>query len=220
MSLQTESCPLLHPLPLCLPPGFFILSLPHTHQLLCAPLDSSRIRPAARGFPGRFSSLTKKELLRHLDLWSPPSDTWALPLVQTQQLHCSQSCCVPQVFFLAWFTAANLIQIIFALFFPGHCLIISSLFPLGFLCGSHLSVCICRLSFSQVLMSLIGHLVIPCLSILVSLCSCQCIPCLSVSLSEISVQCIQKGLSWRGRQWRCPWKCSQAQGELSLAQLA
>lgn len=106
---------------------------------------------------------------------------------------------------------------------------ILSWLPLWFPSVCWLCVYHWRLHFSQVLMSFIGHLVITCLNILVSLCSCQCILCISASLSEISAQCIQtelkssvsKKLQAEGRMvWRCPWKCSQAQGELSWAQLA
>lgn len=115
------------------------------------PQTAAGLQSAARGFPGSFSSLTRKELC-------PPAVETFRPLISSFWHLGSPSCPDPAVALQSvrlcssgfspgtrQFSDANLVQIIFALFFPGHCLITSSLFPLGFLCGSHLSagsVCI------------------------------------------------------------------------------
>lgn len=92
-----------HPLPLCLPPGFFVLSLLLPHPRVVFPQTAADSSLQQGAFLGEFPLWWGRNhvSLLLLNLWSPPPDTWALPLVQTQQLHCSQSCRVPQVSFLA-----------------------------------------------------------------------------------------------------------------------
>lgn len=123
--------PLPHPLPLWLPPSFFFFSASSTF-LFCIP----KTPVCSKGlFLGVFNLWQGENhvpmLLGVLGLWSPSSslapDTWALSLVYTHQLYCSQSSHVPRVSFLAPGT------ILWCKFSPNHfCIVLSR--PLSYRC--------------------------------------------------------------------------------------
>lgn len=232
MSLRTESCSLPHPLPLCLPPGFlFCLCFFHTHRLLCVPSDGSRPPVCGKGLSWEIF-LSDKEGSMSPCCWDIQATDLLLLTLGLSLLSRPRGCTavIPAVFLRllswhqTWFSAANLVQIIFAMFFPGHCLITSSLFPLGFLCGSHLSagsVCVT-----------VGLVKFWCHSLDILLLFVSTFWFLSVLVSAFHVfqppwVKSQSNVSKKPRAegegrmvWRCPWKCLQAQGELSWDQSA